>query len=67
MFFPCYQIGIYVYFIQVISVVFFFNILLLHTHFALCIQNICNWTTVITWLVSEWSAILAYDIRTEIM
>jgi len=67
MLFPHYQVGTYTYFIQVISVVFFFNILLLYMYFALCIQNICNATTVIIWLESEWSAMLAYEIRTEIM
>jgi len=67
MLFPHYLVGTYIDFIQVISFVFFFNTLLLYTHFALCIQNICNWTTVILCLESEWSAVLDYDIRTEIM
>jgi hypothetical protein len=56
MLFPHFWVGTYIDFIQVISFVFFFNILLLYTHFALCIQNIC-----------KWSAVLYYDIRTEIM
>lgn len=60
MLFPHYRVGTYIDFIQVIPFVFFFNILLLYTHFALCIQKVCNWTTFILWLESERSAALDY-------